>query len=167
MLQNPTLFRAFDRDWTLQNVAFALSLACLLIAGTALTYLLIRNGQTRALTEKEMETLGRTPDGNPVRMQWAGGKGVRIETSISIDGMRRAAKRGDWALFWAWSALFVSGGGFFGLLIVGMALLDPKDGMFILCLGAGSGLLFVLFGLFLPWAALYTNIDLGADGPEP
>lgn len=169
MLENPTLFRALDIDWTLQNVLFSLSVVLFLVGGSTLFYLLRRGGSTRALNETELETLGRTPDGNPVRMHWVGARGARVEARADLETLRRAAERGDWALFSAWPGLFISVGSAFVLLVVAICTPRSKDMGIILWTGGGSGLFFVAVGLFMPFAALFTDIGKPskATNPEP
>jgi hypothetical protein len=118
------------------------------------------------LTEEELQTLGRTPDGAPVRMHWVGACGTRIEASASIDTLRRAAKRSDRVLFWAWPFLAVVWGGGFCLFFASLALLDEKAGAPLLWIAGAPALFFVGIPIFMAWAAIYTNIDLDVDAPE-
>jgi hypothetical protein len=161
MLSNPVLFRAFNIDWTLQYVLFAMSALSFLVGGLAGAYLLKRAGEKRALDDAELQTLGLTPDGNPVRMHWIGAKGIRLEARADLETLRRAAECGDWALFWAWPCGIFSWGCAVGLLAT--ASLD----LVFVCVGGGSGFLFAAFGVFMPWAALYTDIDKPKTNPEP
>jgi hypothetical protein len=167
MLKNPVLFHAFNIEWTVLYVMFATSALSLLVGGALLTYVLRREGRKRALEAQELETLGRTPDGNPVRMHWVGAQGSRVEAKADLETLRRAAERGDWALFWAWPCLLISWGSGFGLFFSALSILDPKEWQLYVFLGGGSGLLFAAFGVFMPWAALYTNIDKPSKTPEP
>ena len=159
MLENPVLFQAFDIEWTVFKSMLALSALGFLTGGLTLTYLLRRAGTKRALDEEELQTLGRTPDGNPVRMHWVGAKCARVEARADLDTLRRAAERGDWALFWAWPCFLISWGGAFGVLFSAMSILDPKEWPVYIFTGGAAGLFFIIVGLFMPWAALYTNID--------
>jgi hypothetical protein len=158
MLKNPVLFHAFNIDWTVFKAMLAVGFLCMLIGLSFGLYILKRAGHERALNEEELETLGRTPDGNPVRMHWAGAKGSRVEARADVQTLRSAAERGDWAMFWAWPCSIVSWSSGFALIFSSLAILDPEAWWVPVFLGGMPCFLFAAVGLFMPWAALYTNI---------
>jgi hypothetical protein len=132
------------------------------IAGTALTYILVGSGRTRAMTREELtDRMMRYDPSDYPNIATSRGVGVRREASVNIDTLRQIAKRGEWLLFWSWPVML---SGFFG----GIQLLSTAA---LLFLGKAHvawivNLCFVpvtLFGWFFAWAALYTNIDANTD----
>jgi hypothetical protein len=97
-------------------------------------------------------------------MHWVGAKGVKLEAHASIDTLRRAAKRGDWALFLAWPICVSCWGLAPFFLSAAAAVYYPNDKV-LLYFGSFS-LLLPLLAVFMAWAALFTNIDLDVDDLE-
>jgi hypothetical protein len=94
------------------------------------------------------------------------GVGYAVNLSCNIDSLRNAAKRGDWLTFWLWPALICT------WCIGGWLILMAFTGLFsgsrraFGILGAVALSPIVLIALFMPWAAIYTRIDLGADSSD-
>jgi hypothetical protein len=168
MVENVLLFEAFDIRWTLARTLAAAAGAFLLFAfGVLLPYILVSHGRKRAMTSDELAYMGRH-DPDEVRMNYVGARGARVEARASIDTLRRLAKRGDWALFCAWPSMMTAGGMSFVCGCLAEAVSEPKAFWLFTGIAAFIALVFVgIGGLFMPWAALYTNIDLGVDGPDP
>jgi hypothetical protein len=128
------------------------------IAGTALAYILVGSGRTRAMTRDELtDRMMRYDPSDYPNIAISSGVGVRREASANLDTLRQLAKRGEWLMFWCWPIML---SGFFG----GVQLLTTAV---LLYLGESRILWivnvcvtpFTLFGWFFAWAALYTNID--------
>ena len=82
--------------------------------------------------------------------------------SMDIDGLRRAARRGDWMSFFLWPISM-------SCWIIGMWLVFTA---FLLYTPSGFWVMvsIVFLGmegitLFMPYAAIFTNIDAGVDAP--
>jgi hypothetical protein len=171
ILPNPVLVRAFGVDWTVAT-CFGTSSAGLLVAAVALFVVLAKRAKAVwvPLDPEEASRLafyGRT-SGDPVEPdEVIHGKAVGrgIEIKIDIDGLRKAARRGDWITFWFWplglSCAFAAP--WFGTVAVFFATEGPA---WVLAVVSLFFLGFIGLFWFLPWAALYTNIDLGADDPK-
>jgi hypothetical protein len=167
VIENAFLFEAFDIRWTVARALGALAALLLLLAfGVFLPYILVRHGRARSMTADELAYMGRRDPGE-IRMNYVGARGGRIEASASIDTLRRLAKRGDWALFCAWPAMLSCGGMSFVCGCMAWAVSEPKMSWIMTGVAAFILLTFVGIALFMPWAALYTNIDLDVDGPDP
>jgi hypothetical protein len=132
--------------------------ALLAIGGVALARILIARGRTRAMTRDELtDRIMRFDPNDYADVATSYGTGVRNEASVNIDTLRQMAKRGEWGQFWSWPVMHT---GFFGgIQLLGTAglLFAGKVGtawIFNLCFAP-----ITLFGWFMVWAALYTNID--------
>jgi len=157
--------RVFGLEWTPAAWCLLAAFAVLAIAGSALAYILTTSGRTRAMTSDELtDRMMRYDPSDYPNVATSHGAGVRRESTVNIDTLRQIAKRGEWLLFWCWPIML---SGFFGgiQLLSTAALLflaKPQVALIVnLCFAPVT-----LFGWFFAWAALYTNIDAGAD-PEP
>lgn len=139
------------------------ALSCFALGGVFLAYILVVSGRTRSMTNQEVvqRMLARDPHDQP-SIAIGRGVGVRREASINIDGLRQLAKQGEWGLFWCWPCMLT-------LVFLGMQLLcvaaSMADRQLVFALaGASVCVPAILIAWFMPWAAVYTQID--ADTAE-
>lgn len=103
-------------------------------------------------------------DPNPAALAGYGMVGGAAELKMDIDGLRNAARRRDWTTFWFWPIMlttFVSS--IWSALAAGLVAAGQGRGFLMVLLSAFVGL-FLLIVWFMPWAAIYTNIDAGTAG---
>lgn len=172
MFGNPVLFQGFGVSWTVVK-CFAVA-GAVLMSGAAVTFMvLVRHLKVHSYRLSPQEALqmmmdpnsiSPTLDGMPSAMTMRGkavGGGIKME--FTIDSLRKAARRGDWLTFWAEPAMacawFV--GTWMVLMIPLIKLNVPLVVQIITTAFIG---LMVALVLFIPWAAIYTRIDLE---PEP
>jgi hypothetical protein len=77
---------------------------------------------------------------------------------FGIDDLRLAARRGDWMTFWL-SPLLMTSAIFSFFFTAGLLFADAPG----LIWGGAYAPLFLMLAMFwfMPWAAIYTNIDAG------
>ena len=163
LFDNPILFRAWDIDWSVIKVCLATCLSLWLLAGLC-GWILARHtegAKWQKVSSAEAADLavnaGRAPHERFGQVYAGKAVGASGEISISIDGLRQAARRGDWLTFWLWPILITFGFGGAWFLFVGLTLEMPWFSILvsIFCLAP------IGVSWFMPWAALYTNIDAG------
>lgn len=152
--------------WPSASVFFILGLCSLAVAIALTLYMVSKRGRTRAMTRGEVtDMLMRRTLEDRGSYAISTGRGIRGDVSMGIDDLRVVARRGEWAVFWLWTAL----GPCYGLglvFILTAAAVWFHEAMFALvaCLAASP---FLLIWPFMSWAALYTTIDAGTADPEP
>jgi hypothetical protein len=121
-------------------------------------HLLRTHGKVRKKTHQEVVDRTLNFDiANQPSYTAGSGSGVRVEASATIDTLRKAAARGDWTLFWCWPLVFfcfcIGGQLLFTALSLRSRELMPAlvTGIVLVPMG--------LFGLFMAWAAIFTDID--------
>lgn len=172
MFKNHVVLEKMGISWTL-GMCMGIAAAVLLGISAILFVVLFRHTKARArrLSKEEAAMValyGRTGDiqpGPPPTIIGAyGTAGVAAELKIDIEGYREAARRGDWMTFW----LFPIMGTCFPTSI-GLAIAAPfiawgdGEAFPVIMLLAFVGL-FVGIVWFMPWAAIYTNIDRPTGG---
>ena len=172
MLKNHVVLEKLGISWTL---AMCLLVGAAVLCGLSAMLFAILFKHTKAsvrrLSKDEAAMVAlyaRTaeiqPGPVPVIVGAHGMTGAAAELKIDIDSLRNAARRGDWMTFWIWPIMltgFVSGVG--AALAAGLVAAGEGQG-FLMILLLGFVGLFVSFVWFMPWAAVYTKIDLGTAG---
>ncbi|HET7540673.1 MAG TPA: hypothetical protein VFK05_12400 [Polyangiaceae bacterium] len=124
-----------------------------------------KKGAARRLSPEEAARVAYSEPAraDAVELEWATRSkavGVEVQLDMNIDSLRNAARRGDWLTFWLSPLVFSSfftAGLFFSLAVM-LAFSAPLS---LLLIVAAFLALPVLIIWFMPWAALYTKIDLG------
>jgi len=165
MFSNGVLLQRFGVSWTVAKCCTVVGVA-LLALSAVLFYVLLKHvkGKARRLDPEEASRVafyGRstaTPGLDEVVHGPAVGVGVEIK--FGIDDLRLAARRGDWMTFWMSPLLITT-------FILGLTSIITAG----LLAAAAPGLIFavayiplclmLLIFWFMPWAAIYTNIDAG------
>jgi hypothetical protein len=87
--------------------------------------------------------------------------GAEVRMHLDIDGIRAAAKRGDWTLLWLWLVAWVSFGGSLWL-VFSVALLHPPSSSTDFGMWIAVSIFMLAFTAMLPvmmWLALFTKFD--------
>jgi len=168
MSGNSVLFHWLDINWTLTK-CLAVAGVLLMLVGAALFIGLFKHvkGKVQRMSEEEAldSVLNATRTGGDIRTSPVLGKavGVKAELNCNIDTLRRAARRGDWLTFWLWPSMMSCGS--IGICLLLLAFV-PRQPIFIVLTSLMPA--FIIFvAWFMPWAAIYTNIDLNADAQPP
>jgi hypothetical protein len=139
-----------------------LGCALLLLSAIPGVYLLRTHGKARKKTQHEV--VGRILNydiADQPSYAAGSGSGVRVEASATMDTLRKAAARGDWALFWCWPLAFFCFCIGAQLLFTALSLRSHE---LMPALVTGIALVPMgLFGFFMAWAAIYTDIDRSDD----
>lgn len=137
---------------------------CLVIGGLLLVNALVfgvfvvrRDGKRRRMTEEELTQSILKDDitDMPTYSVSGPGVGVKIEASATVDTLRQAKARGDWAMFWGWSIFAFSWPAGAQLVITGFTVAEHMTIVAVI-----SGLLFVpitLSALAMPFVALFSK----------
>lgn len=169
MSQSSFLFRWLGINWTLTKCLIVVG-TFLVLLGAGLFIVLFKHvkGKAQRMGREEgwdflmNAGLPRTDKNNIVL--WAGpAVGVKAELNCNIDTLRNAARRGDWLTFWLWPIMLSCWS--IGMFVLVGAVLPRKPIFIVLTALLPAFMMFVAW--FMPWAAIYTNIDLNADGPSP
>jgi hypothetical protein len=140
-----------------------------MLVGSALFIGLFKHVKGKAQRMSEEEALdfvmnatrsGADPRTSPV---WGAAVGVKAELTANINTLRQAARRGDWLTFWLWPSIL--SGWSIGVWLLFMAFFRRDLVIAFLVTVVPAFILFVAW--FMPWAAIYTNIDLNADVQLP
>ncbi len=160
MLDNPTLFHALGLSWTVAK-CFGAAAVVLLLLNVLLFVILFKHthGKAQRLSPEEAGRVALYPvPGNDVLPIQSEGVGVGVELSFNIDTLRKAARRGDWLEFWGFPAGMACGVGAFWCFFMVPAVLTHSR-LFAIIASVSCGPLLFLLSIFMPWAAIYTNID--------
>jgi hypothetical protein len=167
MFKNPVLFHQFGISWTVVKTGLVAGTLLMVLAAVLFTALFKHVGaKTRKLTPSESQHVAFYPGEMGIvedvhGITWGG---VAAELTWNIDTLRKAARRGDWFVFWVYpvmSSCWIIG---FGLvLLTGMIAARFPLGMALVI-----GLCSLMLGVnwFMSWAAIYTKIDAGAEPDE-
>jgi hypothetical protein len=127
-------------------------------------YVVVKKGKRRRMTHQEIKERILNDDitDMPTWSAAGPGVGVKVEASANTDTLRNYAARGEWGLFLSWSLTNIGWTSGFSLLFLAMLLESDAP---IIAWVAGIVLVapFPLVALFMPFAALFTKIDEGAD----
>jgi len=165
MLRDGGLLQKLDVPWSATKCCLVLGLV-LAAVSAVLFYVLFKHvkGKVRRLDPHEAGRVafyGRSTATEGVdEVIQADGVGVGAEIKFGIDDLRQAARRGDWMTFWLSPLLMTSGiFAFFFIFTAGLLFADAPG----LIWGVAYTPLFLMLAMFwfMPWAALYTNIDAG------
>ena len=164
MVENSVLGVLFGISVTVVKLTLAVGLS-LLFTAALLFWRLVRHTQVRSqpLSPDELGYLltGPHPAGEqPIYAKAFGATGRSVRLSFNIDTLRNAYKRHDYFLFWGAPAAIASW--FLGFWVLLSAIELPW--VLFLVISAVLAVPIAIF-VFMPWAAVYTNIDLGADSP--
>jgi hypothetical protein len=166
MVENTVLGVLFGISVTVVKLTLAVGVT-LILTSALLFWRLMRHTkvQSRPLPPDELGELLTGP--HPAageRLLYAKAfraSGRSVEFTFNIDTLRNAYERRDHFLFWGAPAAL--GSCFLGAWVLTFAaqlpwfLFLPISPFFVLVLA---------MSIFMPWAAVYTNIDLGADSPN-
>lgn len=169
--ENPVLFRWLDINWTLNKCLIVSGVFLILVAG-CIFIVLFRHvkGKVERMSKEEigdsMFNAAKLSSEPRTKVLWVGpAVGVKAEISCNIDTLRQAARRGDRLTFWLWPCLLSCWSLGIWSVLMGIAPLrrDPLLAILITLIPA-----FILFvAWFMPWAAIYTQIDLNASLQPP
>ncbi len=169
MSKNPILFRWLDINWTL-NECLLVSAVFLVLLAAGLFIVLFRHvkGRVQRMSREEtwdllMNAAKARTDIRTSPVLQGPAVGLKAELKCNIDTLRRAARRGDWLTFWLWP--IVLSGWSTGFWLLFMAVV-PREPFFIVLVTVIPAFI-VFVAWFMPWAAIYTNIDLDADAEAP
>jgi hypothetical protein len=167
MFKNPFLFHALGTDWRLSKFCVACGLAVMLIGVLFFVALAFHTkAHWRRLSSADAANVafhGSSGRGEVLpATTGVGVAGAEIQLTMDIDGLRRAARRGDWMSFFLWPismSCWIIG----TWLVFTAFLLYTPPGFWVMV----SIFLLGMEGitLFMPYAAIFTNIDAGVDGP--
>lgn len=167
---NPVITTLFDVEVTLGRLIFVIGLVLMACAASVFAVLFRHTkAKARRLSSEEVGRLivyGRASDIDvDPRPQVAtvGAQGAAAELSFTIGSLRAAAERKDWLMFWggpAMMVLWVCGGWLFFVAMCCAFALDT----FILVTVTVVAILMLAIFVFMPWAAIYTDIE--KDLPE-
>jgi hypothetical protein len=174
LFDNPILFRAWDIDWSVVKVCLVTG-AFLWLLSILCGWILVRHtrAEWQRMSSAEAADLaanaGRAPHERFGQVYAGKAVGASVEVHAGIDDLRRAARRGDWLTFWLWPILLSCAFGGCWLFFSGCLLADRSHWVIsvvwilltIFCVAAFGA------GWFMPWAALYTNIDAGTARSIP
>jgi len=163
IFSDPVLFRALGTRWYLSKLCLAAGFLLMLMGGLFGVVLALHSkARWRRLSAAEAADVAFNPArsaGGSATAASAGTAGAEIEMSIDIDGFRQAARRGDWLTFILWPMAL-------SCWIIGMWLMFST---FLLHMPPGIWVLVTVvmlavegLCLFMPFAAIFTNIDAGA-----
>lgn len=167
ILSDPVLFHLWGSKWQLSKVFFFSGLLLMLISAV-LFVVLVRYTKTkwRRLDATAASDVAFNA-GKPFMRNIEGvGKsaGASIEITFGIDDLRQAARRGDWAFFILCPTMFC-------LWCLGLWLVFST---FLMAMPLGFWVLVTVLTLgmmgaciYVSWAALYTNVDLGTARSVP
>jgi hypothetical protein len=157
MFDNKVIFHIGAEPWTLVAVCTVLGLTLFAIGGSLMALLLVRYGKTRRLEGLEASRVAFNADRiGELRPIHGPAIGVERRMSFTIGDLRRARAAGDNLMFWgvpAWMTTLYSGIGF---LCVAGAVFTNEPVMLV------SLIVIVplfLIGCFMPWAAVYTQLE--------
>lgn len=169
IFSDPVLFHAVGMAWPLSKVCVCLGLF-LMLMGVLMVWPLARHTKAhwRRLNSTEAAEVAFhavTAPGESFPARTIAGWGVvgaEINLNIDIDGFRRAWRTGDWITFFLWPISM-------SCCLIGMWLVFTA---FLIYMPPACWVLvsIVFLGiegnvLFTPIAAIFTNIDAGADTP--
>lgn len=175
MFTNHVVLEKLGISWTLAK-CFLVVAAALLGVSAVLFVILFKHtkASVRRLSKDEatlVTVYGRASDvgldPNPAALAGYGMVGGAAELKMDIDGLRNAARRRDWTTFWFWPIMlttFISS--IWSAVAAGLVAAGQGQGFLMVLLSAFVGL-FLLIVWFMPWAAVYTNIDAGTAGATP
>jgi hypothetical protein len=165
MLENPELFQALGISWTVAKCFAAAAVFLFLVSALLFTVLFKHTrGKVRRLSPEEAGRVARyaaIPSSEP-RLIDGKGVGAEAELSYNIDTLRKAAGRGDWLTFWGFPGCFACFFGSFWCCFMAIAALT-HSGFVAIVISVTLGLMLALSSVFMPWAAIYTDIDKDPD----
>lgn len=157
MLEDRVLFHVGGESWTLSSTSLVLGLALIVFGGILLALLLARHGQRRRLVGRDASGIAFNAEKlGELRTIHGPARGVEIRVRFTIGDLRRARQAGDSLVFWGVPAMLTTlCSGFclvslWGALVMGEAMLL-----------SGYVLLIPMFliACFMPWAAVYTELE--------
>ncbi|HEY4184574.1 MAG TPA: hypothetical protein VGP07_05860 [Polyangia bacterium] len=170
MFENVVVTQRFGVSWTMARCS-AIVGAGLMVLAALLFWALFKHskGTVRRLAPEEagrVALYGRGAQApGPEEVIKGVGVGAGVELNANIDGLRKAARRGDWTTFWLWPLLLSSAciGVWFMFTAILLAASAPGliEGVLSLLI-----LLMLFVAWFMPWAAVHTNIDSNVGKPK-
>jgi hypothetical protein len=172
MSNTPVLFRWLDINWTLTK-CLVVAGVFLMLVGAGLFLILFKHvkGKVERLNREEVWNDFNTNFGVGIRTDYLAptmlyrgpAVGVKAQLTANINTLRQAARRGDWLTFWLWPSIL--SGWSIGVWLLFMAFCRRDLVIAVLVTVVPAFILLVAW--FMPWAAIYTNIDLNADVQLP
>jgi hypothetical protein len=171
MFSNGVVLQRFGVSWTVARCCIVIGVALVALSGVLFSVLFKHmKGKARRLEPEEASRVafyGRSTASPGVDEVVQGrAVGVGVEIKFGIDDLRLAARRGDWMTFWL-SPLLITTFilGLTSLITAGLVAASAP-GLIVAVAYIPLGLMLLIFW-FMPWAAIYTNIDAGtARGPQ-
>jgi hypothetical protein len=165
LLENSVLGVLFGISVTVVKLTLAVGLSLLFTAGL-LFWRLVRHTKVRSqpLSQDELGDLLTGPHHAGEQLVYAKAfraTGRSVQFSFNIDTLRNAYKRHDYFLFWCAPAAIASW--FLGFWVLMLAIELPLVLFLVISVVLVAPIAILVF---MPWAAVYTNIDLGADSPN-
>jgi hypothetical protein len=169
MFKDPFLFHALGTHWRLSKFCLVCG-GALMLMGVLCAVVLAIHSKThwRKLNATEAARLAfqaaRAPDEvlPAGTVASVGAAGAEIQMSMDIDGLRRAARRGDWLTFFLWPISM-------HCWIIGACMVFTA---FTVYMPPAAWVIISIFllgmegiSLFMPFAAIFTNIDAPVDTP--
>jgi hypothetical protein len=165
LVENSVLGVLFGISVTVVKLTLAIGLS-LVLTGALLFWGLVRHTRVRAqpLSPDELGYLLTGPRHAGEQSIYAEafratGRGVKL--SFNIDTLRNAYKRHDYFSFWGGPVAIASW--FLGFWVLTFAIELP---LVVFLAISAFFVVPIAISVFMPWAAVYTNIDLGADSPN-
>jgi hypothetical protein len=169
MFGNPILLERFGIAWTVAKCGLAAG-GAFIVLGVVILAILFKHTKAEfsRVTGYDAAVGAMYPGIRPAPpglLLYGKAVGYEVKMKANIDTLRKAAGRGDWLTFWLWPAMICSW--CLGFWLVFMATFAVfRVPAILVIVTTGFIALIVLIALFMPWAAIYTKIDLDADTPE-
>jgi len=163
IFRDPVLFRALGTRWYLSKFCLVAGFLLMVLGGLfGVVLALHTKARWRRLSAAEAADVAFNPArsaGGSATAASVGTAGAEIQMSISMEGLRKAARQGDWLTFFLWPIMLSCW--VIGMwMALSMVLLAMPQGFWILVTVVMLGLEGVV--LFLPLAAIVTSGDAGA-----
>jgi hypothetical protein len=165
------LFRWLGINWTLTK-CLAVAGVFLMLVAAGLFIILFKHVKGKVQRMSREETWDFINHGNlmiphdyvgPTMLYAGPAVGVKVQLTANINTLRQAARRGDWLTFWLWPTMM--SGWFIGGWLLCMSF--GRDDLVIVVVTTVPIVFLMFVAWFMPWAAIYTNIDLNADVQLP
>jgi len=155
-------------NWSASHWCAAIGVFLIVVSIVSGFYYVSKKGKRRRKTHQEIKESILSDDitDMPTYSVAGPGVGVKVEASLNTDTLRKYAARGEWMLF-VTGSLMTIGWTSGGLLLFILVLIESDAPFWAFAIGVILWLPFPLVALFMPFAALFTKIDEGADDEVP
>jgi hypothetical protein len=161
-MKDPIVFHLFGISWSLGGCGIVLG-GIFTIAAVIQFVILFKHlgGKPQRLSHREAERVafyGGNLESTQVEAIHGPAVGVGVELNWDISTLRKAARRGDWLTFWLFVTMPASWIFGPGLVAVSVFLIARSPPWAVIGIGAVLLLGLAVFW-FVPFAAIYTNLD--------